>query len=172
MQVEEQALSNLHSAIVAIGKQAFSPDWKWVHLSHEGNLSDFVKLYRRQVPSLSHFPYSLIPLQINRYFVVLSVGIHVIINGFIPSAYTRLGKVPFYVFLAAPVFSLFKRYFNYGVLFPPCFLIFTQFPGNILLRGGVCSEEDFSWSRTLTWETGAYLVGLVEVVRSAGGFNN
>jgi hypothetical protein len=51
--------------------------------------------------------------------MVLSIGIHLIINGFIPSAYARLGEAPFYVYLAVAIFSVFKRYFNYGVLFPP-----------------------------------------------------
>jgi len=92
-----------------------------VRRSHKGIWSDYVKLYRQKVPSLSQFPYSLIPQQINCYFVVLSIGIDVIIKGFIPSACARLGKVRFYVFLAVPIFSLFKRYFNYGVLFPPFF---------------------------------------------------
>jgi len=102
-------LNNLNSAIGASGKQAFSSNWKWLRLSHEGNWSDFVKLYRQQVACLSQFPYSLIPQQINRYFVDLSIGIYVIVNGFIPSACARLGKVPSYVSLAVAFFSLFKR---------------------------------------------------------------
>jgi len=66
-------LSNLNSAIGANGKQTFNFNWKRVRLSHEGIWSDFVKLYRQQVPSLSQFPYSLTPQQIKRYFVVLSI---------------------------------------------------------------------------------------------------
>ena len=78
-------------------------------------------------------------IYINHYFYVVSIGIHLIINSFIPFAYARLGEVPFYISLAVAIFSLFKRYFNHGVLFPPFFLIFNQFLRDILFYVVECA---------------------------------